>query len=271
MNRDQGYERHPKPDDFKPEKTFGDDHAWKGQNRCTAWAVTKGEQCGQRAMKGKTKCRKHGGKSKSGEDHPNFKHGKYVGLKAHVANGSDIPYVEAVKGTRWEHSYGKYLGTSSNISLASDIALNQARIDEQIKIVDSATDTTFLNDLETVVDEIKEAMSENNLRGLAQGIVKITDMIEQARKDRLGQVQLDKLINQRMALTTRQQRMIKDSETLMPATVVMNMMTRVFNEVCNVIEKHVGDEALTGVIFDESSLRVRDVVLHLSHSAEVEE
>lgn len=36
-----------------------------------------GERCGALAVKGRTKCRHHGGKSLQGASHPNYKHGRY--------------------------------------------------------------------------------------------------------------------------------------------------------------------------------------------------
>jgi len=46
--------------------------------QCTAKSKRSGERCKNHAMKGKTVCHIHGGKSKSGIEHPNYKTGRYV-------------------------------------------------------------------------------------------------------------------------------------------------------------------------------------------------
>lgn len=53
-----------------------DDTQYGEHGRCEATASSTGERCKQPATGDHGKCRYHGGGSKKGADHPNFKHGK---------------------------------------------------------------------------------------------------------------------------------------------------------------------------------------------------
>lgn len=68
---------YPKPPDFKPEPIFGPETRYPGKPRCTAWSCRNGRQCDKLPIRGKTKCRSHGGTSPSGITHGRYKHGRY--------------------------------------------------------------------------------------------------------------------------------------------------------------------------------------------------
>jgi glucans biosynthesis protein len=60
-----------KNDPMNPVHRIGDPPRCGASNR-------KGEPCRAPSMKGKTRCRLHGGKSLSGEIHPNYRHGLFT-------------------------------------------------------------------------------------------------------------------------------------------------------------------------------------------------
>ncbi len=70
------------------------------QKKCTAKSKRNGKQCQGLAMPN-GKCRVHGGKSLSGADSPNFKHGKF----SKVLNGLNLAqdYEDALSNDRLHH------------------------------------------------------------------------------------------------------------------------------------------------------------------------
>lgn len=118
--RDRPY--FPKPDDFEPEATFGSDHTWAGQKRCTGWNYRQGRQCGRKPIKGKTKCKHHGGASLGGLASPvatNLTHSKYI-----VARLAD--------------NYHELAGLGDNLfSIQHELALLKTLVNDSLSRMDS--------------------------------------------------------------------------------------------------------------------------------------
>lgn len=67
-----------KPDNFVPETHFPADHPVKpGTPRCQSWNPNQGRQCELSPIRGKIRCKSHGGKTPSGLASPHHKTGLY--------------------------------------------------------------------------------------------------------------------------------------------------------------------------------------------------
>jgi len=109
--------KYPKPKDFKPESTFGIGHRKAGKIRCQGWNRQEGAQCRNSPMKGRSYCRKHGGKVPSGPASPQYKHGKYA---------SSLPL-------RLAANYEASRNNAELVSLKEEIALVDAHAIELIE------------------------------------------------------------------------------------------------------------------------------------------
>ena len=85
--------------------------------QCTAQSKRSGEQCKLAAMRGKTKCRMHGGKSLTGKDSPHYKTGKYS------------KYLPDRMADRYEEA----LQEQDLISLSNEIALIDSQLTTQLE------------------------------------------------------------------------------------------------------------------------------------------
>lgn len=100
--------KHPKPDNFKPVGEWPKGHAWHGQGgRCTGWSRNAGRQCTKRAIRGRTKCKNHGGKSLRGVNSPRYK-GKGKSI--------DMP-------TRLAEQYRQWLEDEDRLSIDKELAI----------------------------------------------------------------------------------------------------------------------------------------------------
>jgi hypothetical protein len=79
-----------------------------------------GNPCGMIAERGKTKCRRHGGKSVSGLAHGNFKHGRY---------SKDLPTALAARAA-------EAAANPRLLSLSDDIAVTEARLADLLRDVE---------------------------------------------------------------------------------------------------------------------------------------
>lgn len=83
---------------------------------CTAKAKTTGQRCKANAVTGMTVCRMHGGKTPSGPDLPQFKHGRH---------SKHLPKAMA-------EAYAASIGDPDLLNLTSELALLDARLGDQL-------------------------------------------------------------------------------------------------------------------------------------------
>lgn len=249
---------------YNPEATFPEGHAWAGRPRCQA-RNRKGEQCGKLASKKTRKvCKNHGGASLNGVEHPNWKHGKYE-----QRGKAGTPFYESVAETRWRSAYMRFLESADALSLDPDIALNAARLDDMIANIETSVTFTFIEDVEGIVADVKEAMASNDIRGLARGVVRIDELCAAARKGLIAQDRLDRLISQRMSLVGGQQRAIEKQERHLAVGQVVSLILRLFGIMLDVIEENT-DEAVFQVITERSRLALRDSLIYLGSETMIE-
>jgi hypothetical protein len=108
--------------------------------RCTAKAKSTQERCAKHAMKGRNVCMFHGGKTKKGINHPNFKQGRYS------KSSPDRLY----------EPYNASLSDKQRHDLRDEIALSEAMLDDLVGGIDSAASDALWLKLEEMVRESEE-------------------------------------------------------------------------------------------------------------------
>jgi hypothetical protein len=122
-----------------------------------------GEPCGQVAIKGKTKCRLHGGLSLSGPAHGRYTHGRYA---------KDMPsqlaqrYLEARENPRL-------------LSLSDDIALAEARLADLLQAVDTGESGATWQALRRSLDAWSVALAGGDLDGMNTHFATMRQLVEQ--------------------------------------------------------------------------------------------
>lgn len=112
---DPDFERIPKPKDWEPEPTFREGHRYASHPRCQAWSGRTGKQCNNLPIKGREKCKSHGGTQPRGIDRKTYKHGRYI---ESVANNPTVA-----------KAYEQALKQQGILNLSPNIAMADARLD----------------------------------------------------------------------------------------------------------------------------------------------
>lgn len=111
---DSGYVPTPKPKDWQPELTFGEDHIYAGKDRCQAWSRRTGKQCQRSPIRGRKNCKSHNGASVRGIQHANYTTGRYT---KSVAGSPDVA-----------EAYDIALKQKGLLNLSPNIAMTDARL-----------------------------------------------------------------------------------------------------------------------------------------------
>lgn len=252
-----------KPADFEPTPHFPEESRWYGKLRCKAWASNAGRQCLSPATKDKDVCARHGGKAPSGVDSPKYKPGNPIQVRPQSA------YSKAVRGTRYDDLY-HMAATQESLSLMPDIAFNQARISDTIERLNKIIEPDQVAAMREILANIKKAMSENNLLGLAQGINAIDKLLDKIEEGAGASKTLNALVSQRVKLTATENRHVKDQHHMMAVSTVLAILNKTFNEICLAVESNV-DEHVAQVIFTETHMALEKTILSLTKSLEIEE
>lgn len=152
---DKGQVRIPKPDGWKPEPTYPEEHRWHGHPRCMAWNSKHGRQCGKIAYKvmagghpqapetHSTMCERDGGKSLRGEAHPNYQGKGYS------------RFVPTELGPQVE----EFLRQEDPLSLLQSISTWEGRADQLLRTLEEAGDPGQLfKDIRKVWGQLWAAM-----------------------------------------------------------------------------------------------------------------
>lgn len=124
--------------------------------QCTAKSKQSGEQCKRHAVPGKQVCVIHGGKSRSGTAHPNFKHGIYMQRDKNLSTLGQM--VE------------KHLTGDDPVALREEMALLRARIEQLFSYADDAPDRKVSVDLvRRAYDAIAKGIADTDAGALLQG------------------------------------------------------------------------------------------------------
>lgn len=122
----------------------GEAEGWlyKSGRRCSARSKRTGEQCQRPAMKNRTVCMHHGGKSLTGRNNPRFTTGRYSKyLPKHLANGFD-----------------EAMGDERLLDLSANVALMDVRMNELLgKLNDNETMQAW-NELGALLGPLSQAV-----------------------------------------------------------------------------------------------------------------
>ena len=111
------------------------------QRCCTAHSKRDGRPCRQPAMRGKTVCKMHVGKSKSGMAHGNYKHGRY----------------SKVLPVRLQRSYEQATNNPQLLSVRHDLAACEALLVEAFGRLDTGESGQVWSDLREALTAFEKA------------------------------------------------------------------------------------------------------------------
>lgn len=203
----------------------------KPELRCTAKSKRSGEQCKAYRMKGSTKCKYHGGKSKKGMEASNIKTGRY---------SKYLP-------KKLLSLYQETLQSETLLDLKGELELIETRISDILSGLDAQESQIIWKNLQEAMKEYKSAKKKGDIVGATAALEQIDTLIFR------GKNEYDKWNGLLQAIESK--RRILDSQykaqmalgTMISAEQVMLLV----NTILSVINKNVTDESAKLTIIND--------------------
>lgn len=209
--------RKPPPVDFVPETHFPQGHRLAGVKRCESWSRNAGRQCNNAAIRGKKRCKYHGGTSHGGIASGTFKTGKYS------------KYLPA----RIVSNYGAALSDPELLSLSDEIALIDARITDLLSRVDTGEAGQHWRDIRAQYELLVESIRAKNAEDINRYIGRLGSSIRAGHSDYAAWGEIVSLTDSRRKLVESQRKLLLEKQQLITseeATVLMTSLALAVKE-----------------------------------------
>ena len=205
--------------------------------KCKAKSKRSQKQCGRNASRGFEVCNIHGGKSRVGALHPNYKHGLYSKF---------LP-------SRFAHLFESLEG-SDILDLTEDAKLLKVRIIDLIKRVDAGESGTRWKQALQLFRQISKAKEPEPL--LAQ----LGEVLEAGVSDFAAWEAIEELIVKKTKVVESQRKRAIESDEMLTAQDAREMMRAITEGLKLAVEEHVKDDKLKRQIFTAASSKFAGIV-----------
>jgi hypothetical protein len=203
--------------------------------RCGAKNKQNGGTCENWVVRGRTRCRLHGGKALVGSACPHFRSGRY----------------SAYLPERLRERYEQAEGDAELLSLKSEVALTDARLIDLLARVDTGESGQLWANLKKAHEEFKVYRLARDVPKMNVALAKIEALLDSAVQDHTAWGEIGTLIEQRRKLTESEakrlitlQQMLTTEEAMALAYRLVDIVTR------HVTDKHV----LRDIVVDLTAL-----------------
>src|ERR1051325_11072967 len=204
--------------------------------QCSAKSKRSGNRCRRRAMKGKKVCMMHGGKSRAGALHPNFKHGLYSA------------YLPGRFAQLFESLEGRDL-----LDLSEDIKLLSTRILDVAQRVDAGESGARWKralDLFKSLDLLNRLSDSKELK---QQLDELTDLLQAGVSDAEAWEQIEELVVKKTKVVESQRKRAVEAHEMLAAQDARAMMRAITEGLKRAIEEHVTDPEVKRKVFVAAS------------------
>jgi hypothetical protein len=199
--------------------------------RCGARNKQNGGPCENWAVRGRTRCRMHGGKSLVGTACPHYRSGRYS------------EYVPERLRARYEQAEGD----TELLSLRSEVALVDARLAELLSRVHTGESGQLWTDLKRAHQEFKVAKRGQDVARMRTTLARVEDLIDSAVQDHVAWAEIGELVEQRRKLTESEAKRQLTLQQMLTTEEALAIMRRIVD----IISRHVPDkQALSAMIVD---------------------
>jgi hypothetical protein len=181
-----------------------------------------GLPCTNPAVRGKTKCRQHGGLSLSGMASPTYKTGKYSKV---------IPL-------RLAQTYEEARSNASLLSLRDDVAACEARIVDLFSRVDSGESGAIWRSLGDTLATFNAAMRTNDLAAMRTHLATMRRLITQGSADYQAWADIQKLWKSRCKLTLTEQKTLATMQQMVTTEQLMVYFGSIAHAVQEAVTAH---------------------------------
>jgi len=197
--------------------------------KCGAHSRRTGQPCKKYPIKGRTRCKYHGGKSPIGIAHKNFKHGK---LCAYLPD-------------RLVNNFINACNDPNLLELRSELGLVDSRVLELIKGLDKRGNSQHFKDLQSAFSYVKE-LRDSGVNGdlLNEAIDRMGASIESGVHNHSVWEDVGIQIDRRQRLTESERRRLSDTHQMISSERLMTLLAAVLK----IIMDHVQDYKIRQVI-----------------------
>jgi hypothetical protein len=187
-----------------------------------------GQPCQQWPIKGRTRCRLHGGKSRMGPGAGRFIHGRYSTflpsrLAAHYEAAAHDPEL---------------------LELRCDIALTDARIIDLLQRVDSGESGQLWRHAQATMRRFTREQAQGNLDAMPRALAQVQRLITDGAADYAAWQEVDEHLEQRRRLVDSETRRLAASHDILTSEQAMTLLS----QVVAAIQRHVPDKAVLSAI-----------------------
>lgn len=190
-----------------------------------------GQPCQQWPIKGRTRCRLHGGKSRIGSGAGRYIHGRYSRC---------LP-------TRLAAAYEHATHDPQLLELRRDIALTDARIMDMLQRVDSGESGTLWRQAQAAMRRFTRKHARGNIDAMQRAFAQVQRLITQGAADYAAWQEVGELLEQRRKLCDSENRRLVQAHDMISAEQAMVLLA----QVVEAIQRHVTDRTVLSAIAQE--------------------
>jgi hypothetical protein len=190
-----------------------------------------GQPCRQWPIKGRTRCRLHGGKSRLGAGASSFVHGRY---------SKSLP-------TRLAAHYEAAAHDPRLLELRDEIATVDARIIDLLQRVDRGESGALWREAQAAMTKFRQEQAKNHVEGMRLALMEAERLILEGAGDYAGWGEIQDLIEQRRKLCDSENRRLVQAHEMITSAQAMVLLS----QVVAAIQRHVTDKTILAAIAHE--------------------
>jgi len=209
--------------------------------QCTAKSKQSGQQCRRDAMRGKTVCMMHGGKSLSGIAHPLTKTGRW---------SKDLP-------TRLMARYLESESDPELLSVRQDIRLLDTLIGDKFKDLDTGESQKSWDMMRKSVDALEYGIDKEDYAGCRKALREMRDVIDRRVAHYAAETEIRSGLEQRRKLVETEQKITLIGEQAITAEKALLFV----GAIAGILKTRIHDTSILATIQNDISLllNVREV------------
>lgn len=190
-------------------------------SQCTATSKTTGQRCRRAAMRGKTVCYMHGGKTPAGMASPHFRHGRY----------------SKVLPDRLAGRYQQALQDPELLALRDEIALVDARKAELLGRVLSGESGEAWRQAQRQQQALTQSLNKGDIAAARAAILELERIIGRGLADYAAWREIQGLLDQRERLVRSERQRMVQAQQMISLQQVMVFV----NAISSLVREHVRD------------------------------
>jgi hypothetical protein len=183
-----------------------------------------GDRCQQWPVKGRRRCRLHGGKTPLGASAGRYIHGRYSKF---------LP-------ARLFAAYQDAAHDPQLLELRRDIALTDARIVDLLERVDSGESGAIWRAAQAAMAQFRRAQTQGDVEAMPRALGQVDQRLTQGHADYAAWDEVLALIAQRRKLVESEQKRVTRATEVLTVERAMTMLA----QVVGIIERHVSDRGI---------------------------